>query len=82
MKKIIYSAVIALCAVAVVSCGNGGKKIQKGSKTKYDSVSYAVGADIGFGVTTNMPDLKFDWDAISASVEKALYTEVKAGTQD
>ena len=82
MKKIIYSAVIALCAVAVVSCGNGGKKIQKGSKTKYDSVSYAVGADIGFGVTSNMPDMKFDWDAISASVEKALYTEVKAGTQD
>ena len=82
MKKIIYSAVIALCAVAVVSCGNGGKKIQKGSKTKYDSVSYAVGADIGFGVTSNMPDMKFDWDAISAAVEEALYTEVKAGTED
>lgn len=78
MKKIIYSAVVALCAIAVVSCGNGGKKIQKGSKTKYDSVSYAVGADIGFGVTTNMPDLKFDWKTISASVEKALYSEVSA----
>ena len=67
-----------MCAIAVVSCGNGGKKIQKGSKTKYDSVSYAVGADIGFGVTTNMPDLKFDWKTISASVEKALYSEVSA----
>ena len=82
MKKIIYSAVVALCAIAVVSCGNGGKKIQKGSKTKYDSVSYAVGADIGFGVSKNMPDLKFDWKTISASVEKALYTEVKAGKED
>ena len=78
MKKIIYSAVVALCAIAVVSCGNGGKKIQKGSKTKYDSVSYAVGADIGFGVTKNMPDLKFDWKTISSSVEKALYSEVSA----
>ena len=78
MRKIIYSAVIALCAVAVVSCGNGGKKIQKGSKTKYDSVSYAVGADIGYGVTKNMPDLKFDWKALSAAVEKALYCEVSA----
>ena len=82
MKKIIYSAVVVLCAIAVVSCGNGGKKIQKGSKGKCDSVSYAVGADIGFGVTSNMPDMKFDWDAISASVEKALYAEIEDVTKD
>lgn len=82
MKKIIYSAVVVLCAIAVVSCGNGGKKIQKGSKSKYDSVSYAVGADIGFGVSKNMPDLKFDWKTISASVEKALYAEIEDVTKD
>jgi FKBP-type peptidyl-prolyl cis-trans isomerase FkpA len=29
-----------------------------------------------------MPDMKFDWDAISAAVEEALYTEVEAGTED
>ena len=71
-----------MCAIAVVSCGNGGKKIQKGSKSKYDSVSYAVGADIGFGVSKNMPDLKFDWKTISASVEKALCAEIEDVTKD
>ena len=84
MKKLIYSLAVVLCAVMVVSCG-GNKyavKIQKGSKAKYDSLSYAVGADIGFGVTKNMPDMKFDWDALSKAAEKALYTEVKAGTED
>lgn len=74
---------VVLCAVMVVSCGgNTSKKIQKGSKSKYDSVSYAVGADIGYGVTQNMPDLKFDWTALSEGAEKALYTEFKSGEQD
>lgn len=83
MKKIIYSMAIALCAVAIVSCGgNTSKKIQKGSKSEYDSVSYAVGADIGYGVTQNMPYLKFDWKAISDAAEKALYKEVKSGEED
>lgn len=83
MKKIIYSMAIVLCAVAIVSCGgNTSKKIQKGSKSEYDSVSYAVGADIGYGVTQNMPDMKFDWKVLSDAVEDALYTEVKSGEED
>ncbi len=82
MKKIIYSLTIVLCAVMVVACGSKNTNIQKGSKSQFDSVSYAVGADIGYGVTKNMPDMKFDWEAMCDAAEEALYKNVKSGEED
>ncbi len=82
MRKIIYSMAVVLCAVVMVSCGGKNTLVKKGSKSKVDSLSYAIGVDIGLGVASNMPDLKFDWEVLGNSSEKALATEVKRGEED
>jgi FKBP-type peptidyl-prolyl cis-trans isomerase FkpA len=82
MRKIIYVLTV-LCAVAMVSCGKKGSAyIQKGSKSNVDSLSYAVGVDIGLGISNNMPDMKFDWDVLNESCEDALYTQIEPGKED
>ena len=73
MKKIILGAAV-LCAAIMVSCGgnNTATTISKGDSSQFDSLSYAVGANIGLGVTGEMPDMKFNWDELSTSAEKIL----------
>ena len=82
MKKIIYSLAVVLCAVAMVACGGKNTLVKKGSKSNVDSLSYALGVDIGGGVVKNMPDMKFDWSTLSKSAEKALYAKVEKGEED
>ena len=79
MKKLIYCAAI-VCAAVMVSCG--GKKsatiASKGDTSKLDSLSYAIGANIGLGITDEMPEMKFDWEALANSAEEALLSETAA----
>ena len=82
MRKIIFSMAVVLCAVAMVACGGKNTLIKKGSKSKADSLSYAIGVDVGTGIAKNMPDMKFDWNILTKSAEKALYTEIKKGEED
>lgn len=82
MRKIIFSMAVVLSAVAMVACGGKNTLVKKGGKSNVDSLSYAIGVDVGMGITTNMPDLKFDWATLTKSAEKALYTEVKKGEED
>ncbi|MBR4995680.1 MAG: FKBP-type peptidyl-prolyl cis-trans isomerase [Alistipes sp.] len=73
MKKVIYCAAL-LCAAVMVSCG--GKKastgICVGDESTLDSLSYAIGSNIGWGISGEMPEMKFDWEALSNSTEEAL----------
>ena len=72
MKKI--SLIAALVGAAMfVSCGGNGTKIQMGNKSKMDTLSYAVGANIAQGISYQMQDIPFDCDAILEGVEEAAF---------
>lgn len=73
MKKLIYCAAI-LSAAIMMSCGGktASTAVSEGDSSKLDSLSYAIGSNIGFGITEEMPEMKFDWETLSASAEEAL----------
>lgn len=73
MKKIIYGAAALMFAAMTVSCGgNSSSLITTGDKSKLDTLSYAIGTDIGRGVTGDMPELKFDMAALIDGTQTAL----------
>lgn len=83
MKKLIYGvAAIAFAAMMVACGGNATNGIVKGSKSKMDSLSYAMGVNIATDISANMPEMKFDWAVLAAEAEKALFTTVKDGEED
>lgn len=73
MKKLIYCAAI-LSAAMMMACG--GKKsaseVCKGDESTLDSLSYAIGTNIGYGITDEMPEMKFNWEELATSAEEAL----------
>ena len=83
MKRTIMSVAVAVCSVIVLaSCGGNGL-ITKGNSSKLDTLSYALGANIGYGMSYEMSDIPFDFKAIAngindAALEKADLTQEKA----
>lgn len=55
MKKFLFAVLLA-GAVAFTSCSPKGT-VTKGSLSKFDSLSYAMGANIGYGMNYQMRDL-------------------------
>ena len=83
MKKLIYGvAALAVAAMMVACGGKTAEGISKGSKSKMDSLSYAMGVNIATDISSNMPEMKFDWAVLAAQAEKSLFTVVKEGDQD
>jgi len=74
MKKIVFTAAVIICAVAAVSCGHKSVKgVTKGSKAEFDSLSYALGANMGYGIQREMSDIPFDFDVVSEAIEAAAF---------
>ena len=83
MKKLIYGVAALAVAAMMVACGGKTTEgISKGSKSKMDSLSYAMGVNIATDISSNMPEMKFDWAVLAAQAEKSLFTVVKEGDQD
>ena len=79
----IYGVVAIAMAAMMVACGgNATNGITKGSKSKMDSLSYAMGVNIATDISENMPEMKFDWKALAAQAEKSMFTTVKEGEED
>lgn len=71
MKKIFFAALTLACAAAVASCSNSGATtITKGNESKMDSLSYCLGANIGFGVSGEMSDIPFNIDLVKKGIEE------------
>lgn len=71
MKKIFFAALTLACAAAVTSCSNkGATTITKGNESKMDSLSYCLGANIGFGVSGEMSDIPFNIDLVKKGIEE------------
>ena len=76
MKKLIYCAAV-VCAAMMLACGGNkpATTVSKGNSSNYDSLSYAIGANIGLGITDEMPEMKFDWNTLADSAEETLLKE-------
>lgn len=66
MKKILFAAVLA-CAVLSAACGKKSS-LTEGDKSKLDSLSYALGVDVGGGFERAFAGLPLDF----ASIEKGV----------
>lgn len=68
MKKVLFAAAV-VCAAALVSCGDKGK-VRMGSLSEFDSLSYALGANIGFGMNYEMKDIPFNYKQVDKGIEE------------
>ena len=70
MKKILFSTAVVLCAVLAVSCvGRKTTMVTKGSTSKMDTLSYAMGVNMFSGIKQQMGDIPFDFDAVEEAIE-------------
>lgn len=68
MKKILFAAALAGAAI-LASCSDKGG-VRMGSLSKFDSLSYALGANMGYGMGYEMKDIPFDYDAIERGIKE------------
>lgn len=83
MKKNLFTAAIAACVVFVASaCGSGTGKtspiredITEGDPSVMDTLSYALGSNIGYGVKYQFADIPFDIKEITKGIKEAAFSE-------
>ncbi|MFR9602722.1 MAG: FKBP-type peptidyl-prolyl cis-trans isomerase [Rikenellaceae bacterium] len=72
MKKTILTAAMAVAALCVVSCAgeqaSENSNITEGKASKLDSLSYAIGANVAYGVSSHMGDIPFNYNTIAEGV--------------
>lgn len=72
MKKIILSVAVIACAAMMVSCGGKPTKgVVNGSLSKFDSLSYALGANMAYSIQNQMGDIPFDYVAVENGIKNA-----------
>ena len=65
------SIAAALCAVIMLgSCGGNGL-VTKGNTSEMDTLSYALGSNIGLGMKYEMSDIPFDFKVIGKGITEA-----------
>ena len=71
MKKFTFSAVVVLCAALAVSCGSRktASMVSKGSRSNFDTLSYAMGINMSSGIKQQMGDIPFNMDAVEEGIE-------------
>ena len=70
MKKSIFAAALAGAAM-LVACGGSKSGVTMGSLSEFDSLSYALGANIGYGMKYQMRDIPFDYKAIDKALQES-----------
>ena len=72
MKKTLFATLGA--ALMLVGCGRNSAEqgIRMGDLSKFDSLSYAMGANYGLGISAQMGHIPFDTEAMDKAIEKAM----------
>ncbi len=70
MKNFLLASAVAVSALALTSCGNNST-ITKGSLSEFDTLSYAVGANIATTIKYQMSDIPMDPKTVNKSFEEA-----------
>ena len=76
MKKILLAATIAAVASLAVGCCGGKSTVCKGSRSEFDTLSYALGANIAYGMVYQMSDMPFDYKAVEKSIQDVALGKV------
>lgn len=78
MKKTFFGAAM-VCAAMLTACGGGNKDgVRMGSLSgEFDSLSYAFGANIGYGIDRDLSDIPFDYDRFEQGLEDGALDKVK-----
>lgn len=71
MKKLIFVAALAGIA-GLTACGNKGN-VRMGSLSDFDSLSYALGANIAYSLSIEMRDIPFDYKAMDKGIEQGAF---------
>ena len=69
MKKILFAAALAGAAF-MTACGGKDGGVRMGSLSDFDSLSYSLGANIGYGMNHEMKDIPFDFKAIDKGIKE------------
>ncbi|MDO4758896.1 MAG: FKBP-type peptidyl-prolyl cis-trans isomerase N-terminal domain-containing protein [Rikenellaceae bacterium] len=72
MKKIFAIAAVA-CAAMLVSCCGNETKVTMGDESKLDTLSYAIGANIGQGVSYQMSDIPFNLEKVTEGIKEGAF---------
>ena len=67
MKKTLFAALVA---ALLCSCGSSETKLTKGSLSKMDTLSYAMGVNIATSFDYQMGDIPFDVTAIEKGIQE------------
>ena len=70
MKKTFMAVVALACAALVVSCGN--RAALQGDRATFDTLSYAIGANSGYGIKAQYAKLNLNLDVVSDAAVDAL----------
>lgn len=77
---IMMIAAVAGSVIMLASCGSNGN-VTKGNPSELDTLSYALGANIGQGMKFEMSDIPFDFEAIATGISEAALEKADM-TQD
>ena len=77
MKKFISTAVVAGVAMLGICCSGSETKVTKGNPSKMDTLSYALGANMAYGIGYQMADIPFDYKAVERGMEEAAFGKAK-----
>ncbi len=70
MKNFLLATAVAASALALTSCGNNST-VTKGSLSEFDTLSYALGSNVGYTIKYQMSDIPFDFKAVKEGIEEA-----------
>ena len=83
MKRIFNVAVVALLVGAVaVSCNSGKSMVTKGNTSKVDTLSYAMGANLGEFLSTRLADLPFNYEKLEKGLQSAALGKAKWSAEE
>ena len=83
MKRIFNVAVVALIAGAMaVSCLNGGKSMVTKGNSQLDTLSYAMGANLGEFVKTRIADIPFNFEKMDKGIEQGAFNKGKWSAEE
>ena len=73
MKKVFMVIVALACATLMFSCNNGKKKyVTEGDKAKFDTLSYAMGVNMGLGIKQQFNEFGLNPDIISKAISETF----------
>ncbi len=82
MKKVVLSTLVAAAALISSCSSNTNGVITEGNPSKFDSLSYALGTNVGMSIAGQMSDIPFNFDKITSGLEDAAFEKSAVTPQE